>query len=175
MSDIEHLKYPIGNFQKPEVITATHLTGWIETIQNFPENVSQLLADATKETWSKTYRPEGWTILQLVHHCADSHMNAFIRFKLALTEESPKIKPYHEDRWALLPDVTSVDAQVSINLLQSLHARWVVLLRSLHSDDLAHEYIHPEHGKRFNLAEAVGMYDWHCRHHLEHMKIALKS
>ncbi|PHR99147.1 MAG: metal-dependent hydrolase [Leeuwenhoekiella sp.] len=175
MSDIEHLKYPIGKFQKPEVITSSHLNRWIATIEEFPQLVAQQLDGISTSDYDKTYRPGGWSVLQLVHHCADSHMNAFIRFKLSLTEESPVIRPYLEDRWALLPDVVSIDAEVSLQLLKALHKRWATLLQSLQSDDLAREYIHPEHGKRFSLAEATGMYDWHCRHHLEHMKIALKS
>ena len=174
-TEIEKLKFPIGQFQKPEPITPKQLTDWIKTIENFPAAVLKLLEKASPEDFKKTYRPEGWSVLQLVHHCADSHMNAFIRFKLALTEDAPVIKPYFEDRWATLPDTLLVDPYISIKLLESLHARWVVLIQSLTAEDLKRTYIHPEHGKQFSLAETIGMYDWHCRHHLEHLKIALKS
>ena len=102
--NLEQLKYPIGHFQKPEAITAKHLTSWIETIAEFPQKIAALTENLNEEKLTKTYRPDGWTIRQLVHHCADSHMNAFIRFKLALTEEAPKIKPYFEEKWAELPD-----------------------------------------------------------------------
>lgn len=175
MSDLDLLKYPIGIFKMPEVITASLLSQWIKTIEEFPQTLKNELNGISSDDFSKTYRPGGWTVLQLVHHCADSHMNAFTRFKLSLTEESPIIKPYQEDRWALLPDVTDADPDLSLALLDALHSRWTILLRSLNNDELAREYVHPEHGKRFSLMTALGMYDWHCRHHLEHIKIALKS
>ena len=175
MSEIDPLKYPVGLFLKPEAITAEHLTAWIATIAEFPQKIAALTETLTEETLTKTYRPDGWTIRQLVHHCADSHMNAFIRFKLALTEEAPKIKPYFEDQWAELPDTRSAAISSSLKLIEGLHARWTTLLQSLHSEDLNREYIHPEHGKRFSLAETIGMYAWHCEHHLAHIAIALKN
>lgn len=173
--NLEQLKYPIGHFQKPEAITAKHLTSWIATIAEFPQKIAALTKNLEEDALSKTYRPNGWTIRQLVHHCADSHMNAFIRFKLALTEEAPKIKPYFEDKWAELPDTRSAAITSSLKLIEGLHARWTTLLQSLHSEDLIREYIHPEHGKRFSLSETIGMYAWHCEHHLAHVQIALKN
>jgi len=172
---LQELKYPIGIFKKPETIKASHIEEWIHTIKNFPESIEQLTEDLSEENLAKTYRPDGWNIRQLVHHCADSHMNAFIRFKLALTEESPKIKPYFEDQWAELPDTLATRIMASLKLIEGLHARWAILLQSLRADDLERIYIHPEHGKKFTLAETIGMYDWHCRHHLAHIKNALNS
>ena len=175
MSEIDPLKYPVGLFLKPEAITAEHLTAWIATIAEFPQKIAALTETLTEETLTKTYRPDGWTIRQLVHHCADSHMNAFIRFKLALTEETPKIKPYFEDKWAELPDTVTTPIKASLKLIEGLHTRWAILIQLLYSEDLERIYIHPEHAKQFTLAETIGMYDWHCRHHLAHIKNALNS
>ncbi len=114
-------------------------------------------------------------IRQVIHHCADSHMNSFIRFKLSLTEESPTIKPYFEDRWAEMPDYLEVSILNSIQILEGLHLKWTVLLKSLSQSDLEKEFVHPEHGKRFSVAENIGVYAWHSNHHLEHVKSALKN
>ena len=173
--NLQELKYPIGTFKKPETITASHIKQWIQTIQDFPELIRKLTENLSEENLEKTYRPQGWNIKQLVHHCADSHINAFIRFKLALTEENPIIKPYLEDKWAELPDTVSTPVNTSLKLIEGLHARWSIVLQSLTSEDFKRIYTHPEHGKQFTLAETIGMYDWHCRHHLEHIKIALNS
>lgn len=167
---METLKYPIGKFIAPQPISAGQITDWILSIEDFPNALHREVESLSESDLNRTYRDGGWDIRQLVHHCADSHMNAFIRFKLALTEENPKIKPYLEDRWAKLPDTTTVSVLESLTLLKGLHARWVVLLRSLHSEDLDREYIHPELGNRISLAAAVGMYAWHGAHHLAHIK-----
>lgn len=107
-----------------------------------------------------------WTVRQIAHHLADSHVNAFVRFRLALTEESPTIKPYDEGRWAELADTRTADIGLSLTLLDGLHARWVILLGAMTESDFAREYVHPEYGKRFTLAEAVGLYAHHGRHHV---------
>jgi len=166
---MEKLQYPIGKFQKPIIITDVELRNWISEIEEFPNHLRKATQDLYNPQLDTPYRPEGWTIRQVVHHCADSHMNSFIRFKLALTEENPTIKPYWEDRWAELPDSKSMPIEFSIQLLESLHARWVVLLRSLSESDFAKTFVHPEHGKIFTLAENTGIYAWHCNHHLAHI------
>ena len=173
--NLQELKYPIGIFEKPETITASHIAEWTHTIKDFPALITQLTENLPEESLAKTYRPDGWNIKQLVHHCADSHMNAFIRFKLALTEETPKIKPYFEDKWAELPDTVTTPIKASLKLIEGLHTRWAILIQLLYSEDLERIYIHPEHAKQFTLAETIGMYDWHCRHHLAHIKNALNS
>ncbi|MFD2825845.1 YfiT family bacillithiol transferase [Leeuwenhoekiella polynyae] len=173
--DLQELKYPIGIFEKPETITASQIENWIHTIQDFPRSITQLTKNLSKDSLAKTYRLDGWNIKQLVHHCADSHMHAFIRFKLALTENTPQIKPYFEDKWAELPDTASTPIEASLKLIEGLHLRWAILLKVLEPEDLERTYIHPEHGKQFTLAETIGMYDWHCRHHLAHIKNALNS
>lgn len=120
------------------------------------------------------YRPEGWTIRQVVHHCADSHSNAFTRFKLALTEENPSIKPYKENLWAELPDVTTAPVDWSLKIIANIHKRWVVLLKSMSIADFERTYFHPESNRVWKLFEVLALYAWHCNHHLAHVKQAKK-
>lgn len=167
--DIESLKYPIGKFKKPESVSESDIKNWIGDIESFPAQIRLATQDLYNPQLDTPYRPDGWTIRQVVHHCADSHMNSFIRFKLALTEENPTIKPYWEDRWAELADGKTMPIEPSIQLLESLHTRWIVLLKSLSENDFAKTFVHPEHGKVFTLAENTGIYAWHCKHHLAHI------
>lgn len=170
-----HLRFPIGEFQKPEVITPYHITEWTKTIHDFPSKLEGLtkVLDNTAKDW--IYRPDGWSIKQVVHHCADSHMNSFIRFKLSLTENTPTIRPYYEDRWAELEDGLDDNLTPSIELLKGLHQRWIKLINSLSEQDLKLEFIHPEHGSRFSLAETIGTYAWHGEHHLAHIELAIEA
>jgi hypothetical protein len=169
------LKFPIGKFSKPEVITPRYLSTWINDIQSFPHNVDHIVTGLSLEELHWKYRPEGWNIQQLVHHCADSHMNALIRFKLALTEDVPTIKPYEEALWAELPDSLEIDIKKSLKILEGVHARLGILLKSLSPEQLKREFIHPDHENRISLAENIGMYAWHSNHHLAHMKHAIDS
>lgn len=171
--DLEQLKFPIGNFTKPEFFTKELLNFFITDIESFPERLKNEIANFTEQQLDTPYRPGGWTIRQVVHHCADSHMNSIIRFKLALTEERPTIKPYLEDKWAELPDY-KLPIAPSLQLLEGLHFRWTVLLKSFNEADLKRKFVHPEHGKEIYLDEAMGMYAWHCNHHLAHIT-ALKK
>jgi hypothetical protein len=171
--ELEALKYPIGQAPSIKEPSRIELEEWIGVIEKFPSLISELTKGITKEQLSLQYRPGGWSIKQVIHHCADSHMNSFIRFKLALTEELPSIRPYFEDRWAELFDGTSDEIDDSLLLLQGLHSRWGKLLRKLTSEELQMEFKHPEHGTRFTLAENIGVYAWHSQHHLEHIKLAL--
>lgn len=173
-NELNNLKYPIGKFLKPDTITPAHITSWMATIEALPAQLKALTGDLSSQKFAYTYRPEGWTITQVTNHLADSHMNAFIRFKLALTEENPTIRPYHEDFWAKLPDGT-MPAQVSINLIEALHARWAVLLKALSTDDLERTFYHPERKTEITLAHNIGLYAWHGNHHLAHIKQALKN
>ena len=129
-AELSTLKFPIGQFQKPALITSDHLEKWKLRIAEFPQMVENTIAGKQK-CFHWKYRPEGWNIAQVIHHCADSHMNSYIRFKLALTEDEPAIRPYHEDRWAELEDGISLDVTSSLQLLTGLHSRWIVLLESL--------------------------------------------
>ena len=134
-----------------------------------------MVKDLNDEKLKNKYRPDGWTIKQVVHHCADSHINSFVRFKLALTEDVPAIKPYFEDRWAELSDSLSNDISDSIQILNSLHNKWVLLLRSLTVEQLHREFFHPETNKKISLKENIGLYAWHCNHHLAHIQLAIKN
>ena len=171
---LNHLKYPIGKFIKPELISEGQINDWIDTIEALPMRLSQLTQDLSVEQLNWPYRPGGWIIKQVVHHIADSHMNSIIRFKLALTEDTPTIKPYFEDRWAMLKDNNDDHLSNTLSLLKGLHAKMGILLRSLTNDDLKRKFIHPEHGKRFSLEETIGIYAWHSNHHLTHIEQALK-
>lgn len=168
------LKYPLGKFVKPNIISETQILEWIETIEGLPEILSNLTKDLSVEQLNWPYRPDGWTIKQVVHHFSDSHMNSIIRFKLALTEDAPTIKPYHEDRWATLIDGNDNNLSHTLSLLKGLHAKLGTLLRSLSNTDLKREFVHPEHGRRISLEENIGIYAWHSKHHIAHIKQALK-
>lgn len=162
----ELLKYPIGHFEKPEKITREHIVQWIEEISTFPERLKSAVENLTDAQLDTPYRPEGWTIRQVVHHCADSHANSIIRFKLALTEDAPVIKPYYEDRWAELEDSRTMPVESALWMLKGTHARWTVLLKSLSEEQLFRTFIHPGHRKSFRLDENTGVYAWHGNHHL---------
>lgn len=168
LQNVEKLRYPIGRYEKGDNPTGDKLNKCISTIENFPAQLEKEVSSLTPEQLDTPYRPGGWTIRQLVHHCADSHMNSLIRFKLALTEKEPTIKPYFEDRWAELPD-SQMPVEVSLQLLAGLHNRWAFLLKSLNSEQIKKTFLHPEHTSPIRLEEAVSLYDWHCRHHLAHI------
>jgi len=164
----QNLRYPIGTFQLPQDIRGEHHQQWIADIATFPQLLNAEVKRLSDLQLAWPYRPEGWNIRQVVHHCADSHMNCFTRFKLALTEESPAIRPYYEDLWAKTPDMQA-PIQWSLQLLEGLHQKWAYLLRQMSSEDYARTFRHPEHGKAFTLQEALGMYAWHGNHHLAHV------
>jgi DinB superfamily len=172
--DLEKLKYPIGKFAKPESYTADLLKNWKNTIAEFPNMVKKTTENLGESQLNTPYRPQGWTIRQVVHHCADSHMNAFIRFKLALTEEVPTIKPYEEQLWAEQADY-KLPLEASLKILEGLHYRWNVLLESMNETDFENQYIHPATGKKLDLYFMLGLYDWHCRHHLAHIMQAIQE
>jgi hypothetical protein len=170
MENMEKLKYPIGRFIKPEVISSVILNGWIEEIEEFPKRLSSLIFALTDEQLDTRYRPGGWTLRQVVHHCADSHMNSFIRFKLALTEDTPTIKPYSEEKWAELVDGKKNAIDSSLQILEGLHSRWTILLRNLEEFELQMSFVHPENNKKTTIVENIGIYAWHCKHHLAHIE-----
>ncbi|MBX7042810.1 MAG: putative metal-dependent hydrolase [Ignavibacteria bacterium] len=169
MNKDDKLRYPVGKFALPDKITDDEINEWINFIEEFPAKLDLAVRELGNKKLAKPYRPGGWTGLQVVHHCADSHVNAFIRFKLALTEDTPVIKPYKEDKWAELADSLNMPAESSIALLVPLHRKWVFLLRCLNEDELGRKYYHPDEDREFTLAEALGLYAWHCKHHLAHL------
>lgn len=168
---LEALKYPVEKFQKPETITKEIIETAINEIENFPNLVKAEIENLGENDLNLRYRPKGWTITQVVHHCADSHINSYVRFKLALTENLPTIKPYEESLWAELPD-SKLSPFVSLKLLEALHERWVFILKSLSDEDLDKEFIHPEQSEKISLKENILIYGWHCQHHLAHIRQA---
>lgn len=172
--DLESLRYPIGRLNLPDEITEEQLNKRIQTIDSFPERVRNLMESLSVEELDWRYRPDGWKIRQLVHHCTDSHMNSVIRFKLALTEDLPTIKPYLEDKWAELPD-SDAPISISLSLLDGLHDRWTILLKSMSEDEFKRKLFHPEQGRELTLILMLGLYAWHCNHHLAHIKQALDA
>lgn len=166
--ELQKLRYPIGRYSRPESITDALLRQWIDTIEAFPQNLKNEVAGLTDDQLDTPYRPGGWTIRQVVHHCADSHLNAMARLKLALTEDKPTIKPYLEARWAELAD-SALPVASSLQLLEGLHTRWTFLLQSLSAEDLKKTFVHPEHGREMPVGELVALYGWHCAHHLAHV------
>lgn len=166
---LDELKYPIGRFEKPAQITDTLLTEWIAAISSFPKKLRNEVGLLTHEQLDTPYRPEGWTIRQVVHHCADSHMNSLTRLKLALTEDEPTIKPYFEDRWAELLDSKTMPIEASLKMIEGIHERWALLLNHLTEAQFARTFMHPETGKIIRVDENIGIYAWHCNHHLAHI------
>ncbi|MGE5702914.1 MAG: YfiT family bacillithiol transferase [Clostridia bacterium] len=162
------LRYPIGRFHHEGEVTVEQLQAAIQEITALPELLYKAVHGLTPDQMETPYRPGGWTLGQVVHHLADSHMNSMIRFKLALTEDEPTIKPYAEDKWALLPDSKTANVELSLQLLPSLHARWVLLLQSLSPAQLSRTFHHPDSGK-VRLDVNILIYAWHGRHHLAHI------
>ncbi len=167
--DIEFLRYPVGRFSLSGTVTPEALNDAISTIKGFPANIFSAVGPLTTEQLDTPYRPGGWTIRQLVHHCADSHMNAFIRFKLALTEENPTIKPYDEAAWATLPDA-ALPIESSLTILKAVHFKWGIILDAMRPEDFKKTYFHPEKQRSQNLEEVTLLYGWHSQHHLAHVQ-----
>ena len=170
----EKLKYPIGKLTIPSTITNADIDKWISEIENFPLNLENLVKNLSNTQLDTSYRENGWTIRQVIHHCADSHTNSYIRFKWTLTEDKPVIKAYYEAKWAELFDSKSAPISLSINELKSLHAKWVYLLKGLTKQDLQKEFIHPEGNNNVSLAKNIAIYAWHCNHHYAHINNLIK-
>ncbi|WP_299439711.1 YfiT family bacillithiol transferase [uncultured Aquimarina sp.] len=164
-------QYPIGKFECPSTITAKHISNWIKDIEELPAKISELVSGFTEEQLETPYRSGGWTARQVIHHIHDSHHNGYIRFKWALTEDTPVIKAYYEDRWAELFDTKSAPIQLSLDLIKALHAKWVYFLKGLSDSDLEKAFVHPEDNSVISLAEDIGIYAWHGNHHLAHLQI----
>lgn len=162
------LRYPIGPFEYKEKMTKVEREHAIDKIAGAPERLFAAIKGLDEEQLNTPYRPDGWTIRQVIHHVADSHMNSFIRFKLALTEDGPTIKPYDENLWASLVDGKDAPISYSLDLLTPLHERWVLLLRSLTDADYDRKFFHPERGA-LTLDKNLGIYAWHGNHHIAHV------
>ncbi|GAF11130.1 hypothetical protein JCM19046_1621 [Bacillus sp. JCM 19046] len=162
-----NIRYPIGPFQLEGEPSTKTIENWIDEIEKLPVQLEEAVRGLNDEQLDTAYRSEGWTVRQVVHHLADSHLNSYTRFKLALTETNPMIKPYEEGEWAQLPD-SIMPVDVSLRLIAALHSRWVYLLRSMKQEDFERRFQHPESGE-VSLKENVGIYAWHGRHHLAHI------
>ncbi len=164
----EDLRFPIGKFQLEDPISPERLRQWIGDIAAAPAQLRGAVAGLSEEQLNTPYRPGGWTVRQVVHHVPDSHLNSYVRFRLALTEDEPAIKPYQESAWAQLPDARTAPVEISLDLLDSLHRRWVLLLESLTPDQWDRRFRHPELGVR-TLRQTAALYAWHGRHHVAHI------
>lgn len=168
---MEHLQFPVGKFIYDAEIK--DITPWIETLRDFPSKVETILETMTEDQLQTPYRPEGWTARQVVHHLADSHSHALLRFKTSLTEDKPTIKPYLEGAYAKLNDYT-LPCDSAVSMLKGIHLKWVTLLENMSGEDLDKGYYHPESGRFFSLHNALALYAWHCRHHFGHLEICAK-
>jgi uncharacterized damage-inducible protein DinB len=162
------LRYPIGKFQSEDNLSEARRREMIEQIAGTPGKVRAAVKGFTEKHFDTPYREGGWTVRQLVHHIADSHMNAYMRFKLALTEDEPTIKTYKQESWAETADSRTAPPEASLSLLDGVHHRWAILLRAMSAADFARKFNHPEHGK-MTLERLLGLYAWHGRHHTAHI------
>lgn len=165
---MEDPRYPIGPFRAPDTFTPASRAGFIAQIDETPHRLRDAVHRLSPDQLQTPYREGGWTLAQVVHHLPDSHMNAYIRFRLALTEDAPTIKAYDEVKWAELHDASSSDIDASLVLLEGLHVRWVRLLQHIAPDDWGRAFTHPERG-RVTLDRNLALYAWHGRHHVAHI------
>lgn len=175
MSNAIDPRFPIGKFHRPNAgLDAAARDTLIGEIERMPAIFRALVSSLSESQLDTPYRPGGWTVRQVVHHVPDSHLNAYVRFKLAVTEDTPTIKPYAEDRWAELFDGRSAPVAVSLDLLEAVHRRWIVFLRNLPQQDFSKAYNHPEMG-RVPLDTALALYAWHGKHHTAHVRLVAEA
>lgn len=166
---MEHLKYPIGRFEFGKTYNMDETQAHIQTISALPSKLFNVVNGMSENQLETPYRPEGWTVRQTVHHLVDSHLNAYLRCKFAITEDNPTVKAYEEQLWAELADGKSAPVDWSLKMLQYLHLRWVMFLNSLTESDLQRTYFHSAMQRAFSLHEVVALYAWHSEHHYEHI------
>jgi hypothetical protein len=165
---MENLRYPVGRFQRPDSLNESQRRAAIEAIAQTPTRFRAAVDGLDERHLDTPYRPDGWTVRQVVHHVPDSHMNAYIRFKLALTEDTPTIKSYDEAAWAQLEDARTTPIETSLTLIDAVHDRWARVLNAMKAADFSRRLIHPEHG-HLTLDQLLAMYEWHGRHHTAHV------
>jgi len=163
--ELEQIKHPIGSYKKPYVFTKEIIDQYISVISELPEKLRKEIGHFTEEQLNTSYRPGGWTIRQVVHHFADSHINGFIRIKMVLTENIPTVKTYDEKLWAELIDSTKMSIEPSLQIISGMHQRWAFLLESLEEKDFKKTLFHPEYKREIPIDEYTGLYAWHCEHH----------
>lgn len=164
----EDLKYPIGKHTN-QPFSEKLLGEWLIDIKNLPQHLENAILNLDEAQLDTRYRAEGWTVKQVVHHVADSHMNAYTRVKLGLTEDNPTIRPYDEVAWAEMDDTKNLPVNISLTLLHALHIRWYEILKNLNEAGLNRTVFHPEHKKEFTIWELISQYAWHSRHHVAHI------
>lgn len=170
---MEHLKYPIGKFSPKSDYTKEEINEFIRNIEKLPENLKKLLNGIDENDYQKQYREGSWNVKQLVHHIGESHTNAYIRVKLALTEENPTIKPYEENLWIKTEENNLLSASVSIMLVEAIHEKFVCLAKTLDETHLQRTFFHPQSKRTFRICDLLCLYSWHGLHHTAHIKIAL--
>lgn len=168
-------KFPIGRFAKPADYSPAAVAAAIAALEALPGKVLAEVANLSDTDWQRTYRPGGWTVRKVLSHLVDANVNNYTRFKFALTEENPAIKPYLEDLWSDLQDAREGDVKPTLDLLVAIQAKWVQCLRSLGEAEFRRAFFHPRMDRAVPLFEAVGMYAWHSDHHLAHIRLALQS
>ena len=171
--ELQQLKFPIGTFKAPEIITKKYIDAWLTTLEEFPYKLKALVHTLTEADLALKYRPEAWNIRQVIHHIADSHHHSYIRFKWTLTEQEPTIKAYNEVDWANLHDYNQPIA-ISLDHINVVHKKLVYLVKGLQEADLDKAFIHPETNTKVQLKENLGIYAWHSEHHYAHIKQALE-
>lgn len=164
----EDPRYPIGKYQV-QPFSEKQWKEWLTDIKNLPQHIENAVLNLDEAQLNTPYRDGGWTVKQLVHHVADSHMNAYIRFKLGLTEDNPTIKPYDEAAWAEMADTKNLPINISLTILHAVHTRWNEVLKNMSREDLDRTVFHPGSKKQFTLWEFLGLYSWHGRHHVAHI------
>lgn len=173
--ELQKLKYPLGQFDCPINISEQHLDSWISILEHFPNRLEHLVSGLTNDQLDTKYRPDGWTIRQVVHHLSDSHHHSYARFKWALTEDKPVIKAYYEERWSNLFDSKNAPIEMSILHLKAVHAKLVYLLKGMTPEDLNKCFVHPETQSEVVLKKNVGVYAWHGNHHYAHIENLMKK
>jgi DinB superfamily len=166
----DSLRYPVGKHRGKDHYTRAEILDCIARIESIPAKVEAVVNTLSEAQLLLPYREGGWSALQVIHHLPDSHVNAYVRIKLMLTEDTPTIKPYNEVAWATTPENSAAPA-ISVALLKAIHAKWVILLRAVDEKDYSRQYFHPESKKHLRLDQAIAMYAWHGEHHLGHLQI----
>ena len=170
---LERLRFPIGKFQWVDGLSDDEIQLYTQQIRNFPTQLEGQIQSLQPEDFQKPYRPGGWKIGQLIHHLADSHIHVYVRFKLALTQDTPAILDYDQDRWAEMPDAIGQEVESSMSILKGIHHRWADLIETLDSKQFERQYFHPTRNKHYPLGTVLALYAWHGLHHLAHIQNAL--
>lgn len=169
---MEELKYPIGKFKNPGAFDESKLQTFKEDIKALPQQLKDAILNQDAALYEKRYRPDGWTVRQVIHHISDSHVNSYIRYRWTLTEDTPMIKAYDQSLWSELADAKSANVELSVTLLTALHAKWTNFLDLMTEEDYNKAFVHPETGSTINLFQLTGLYAWHGKHHLAHIELA---